>query len=351
MTRLLAVVLVLAGFACQTEAALISRPTVYSDGMVITHSALNNNLDEVFDEVNGLLDEANLDPSITFADGDLLSFASVNMSSATEGLILGQATSCTSATAEGQACWDTDDDMLRIGGGSAVGDWNMPDASIEDASPALTLRDTSDNVAYSLHLDTATGQQPYDYLTLFRGTKTSATGTFTASPSTPLVQFNSSNVLRLPTAGVRVDALAGTNLLYGSSNGTLTSGTAGRSLSVASGTIDADAEVYTDTKCMWWKNPAAGDDFKSIYFFKTAATITSLWCESDQTVTAMFQIDDGSPADVDSVDLTCDATPPEDTSLDGDVTAASGDRMDIDVASVASTPTWVSMCFTFTNDD
>lgn len=127
--------------------------------------------------------------------------------------------------------------------------------------------------------------------------------------------------------------------------------TAGRSLTLTGDDVAADPETYTDTKCLYWESPVATDDFKSIWFAKQAATITSIWCESDQTVTSMFQVDDGTPADVDSVDLTCDSTPPEDTALNGDATLASGDRMDIDVASVSGTPTWVSMCFTFTYDD
>lgn len=126
---------------------------------------------------------------------------------------------------------------------------------------------------------------------------------------------------------------------------------AGRSLTASTNTFDADAELYTDTKCLRFENPVAADDLKSIWYAKNAVTITSIWCESDQTVTAMLQVDDGTPADVDSVDLTCDATPPEDTSLDGDATMAAGDRLDLDVVSVASTPTWVTICWTSTKDD
>lgn len=127
--------------------------------------------------------------------------------------------------------------------------------------------------------------------------------------------------------------------------------TAGRSLTWSTNDIAADAELYTSTKCLYLEDPTADDDLKSIWYAKTAYTITSLWCESDQTVTAMLQVDDGSPADVDGTDLTCDSTPPEDTSLDGDATLAAGDRLDLDVASVSGTPTWVSICFTVTADD
>ena len=125
----------------------------------------------------------------------------------------------------------------------------------------------------------------------------------------------------------------------------------GRSLSASSGSMDADAELYTDTKCIYFESPVATDDFKSIWFAKQAATITSIWAESDQTVTFMLQVDDGSPADVDSVDLAPAAGTAEDTSLDGDATMAAGDRLDLAVTSVASTPTWCSICFTFTYND
>jgi hypothetical protein len=57
--------------------------------------------------------------SITVADGDLLDFSNSNASSTTDGIILPQNTSCASATAEGQVCWDSDDDGLYVGDGAA----------------------------------------------------------------------------------------------------------------------------------------------------------------------------------------------------------------------------------------
>jgi hypothetical protein len=57
--------------------------------------------------------------TITFADGDLVTFAAVNGSSTTEGLILPQAASVASCTAEGQICWDTDN-VLYIGNGGGT---------------------------------------------------------------------------------------------------------------------------------------------------------------------------------------------------------------------------------------
>ncbi len=128
---------------------------------------------------------------------------------------------------------------------------------------------------------------------------------------------------------------------------------AGRSLTLSGDSVEADVELYTDTKCIRFEDPVADDDLKSIWINDTANgfTATKLWCESDQTVTMMLQVDDGTPADMDSVDLVCISTPDTDTSLDGDATMAAGDRLDIDVASVASAPTWVTICWTGTYDD
>ena len=92
----------------------------------------------------------------------------------------------------------------------------------------------------------------------------------------------------------------------------------------------------------------AGDDFKSIWRNSTANafTLTELWAESDQTVTFMLQVDDGTPADIDTVDLAPAAGEAEDTSLDGDTEVAASEELDLAVTSVANTPTWVSICWT-----
>ena len=109
--------------------------------------------------------------------------------------------------------------------------------------------------------------------------------------------------------------------------------------------LDAD---QADTKCIWFENPVAGDDFKSIWRNSTANafTLTELWAESDQTVTFMLQVDDGTPADIDTVDLAPAAGEAEDTSLDGDTEVAASEELDLAVTSVANTPTWVSICWT-----
>lgn len=53
-------------------------------------------------------------------DGQLLNMSAINNSDATEGLRVPQATSCTAGTAEGQLCWDTDDDQLILGDGTST---------------------------------------------------------------------------------------------------------------------------------------------------------------------------------------------------------------------------------------
>ena len=109
--------------------------------------------------------------------------------------------------------------------------------------------------------------------------------------------------------------------------------------------LDAD---QADTKCLWFEDPVAADDFKSIWANKTANDfqVTEIWGESDQTVTFMLQLDDGTPADCDTVDLGPAAGEAEDTALDGDCLVAAGEELDLDIASVANTPTWVSICWT-----
>lgn len=135
-----------------------------------------------------------------------------------------------------------------------------------------------------------------------------------------------------------VDISANTNL------------TAGRSLTLSGDSVEADAELYTDSKTIYFENPTAADDFKSLWVAPTASTITSISCESDQTVNFDLQVDDGSATGVNGSDIAC-TTFATDSSLAGDTTMATGDRLDLAVTSVSGTPTWVSITFSFTKDD
>ncbi len=127
--------------------------------------------------------------------------------------------------------------------------------------------------------------------------------------------------------------------------------TAGRSLTLTTTTFGADSELYHHEKCLYIEDPLDADDLLSIFHFRKAATITGIWCESDQTVNMDLQLDDGTPADVHGTDLVCATTPAETASPAGDTGAGAGERLDLAITSVSGTPTWVSICFDFTYDD
>lgn len=153
-----------------------------------------------------------------------------------------------------------------------------------------------------------------------------------------------------------LDGTIGTADISGSAGITAaqTALTAGAYLTLSTNDLAVDAEAVTFNIC--WNYPAspvATDDNKSVWMNDTGKTLTilRLKCKSDQTVTMMPQVDDGSPADMDSVDLVCVSTPDTDTSLDGDATVADGDGIDIDTASVSGTPTWCTVCMTGTLSD
>lgn len=109
--------------------------------------------------------------------------------------------------------------------------------------------------------------------------------------------------------------------------------------------------ISTDTKGLYFENPTAADDLKSIWRPKQACTLMSIWAESDQTVSFFLEVDDGSPLSVDTAVLAPAAGTAEDTALNGDTTMAAGDRLDLAILSVANTPTWVSIQWTFRYDN
>jgi hypothetical protein len=107
----------------------VTEITINSDGLssTIVEAELDIISDGAIDlasEVSGLLPENNLAASLAFDDGDLLSFAAGSITTAIEGILLpGHATSCASATGEGQICVDRDDDsasLLWIGDGTTA---------------------------------------------------------------------------------------------------------------------------------------------------------------------------------------------------------------------------------------
>lgn len=125
---------------------------------------------------------------------------------------------------------------------------------------------------------------------------------------------------------------------------------AGRSLTLTDDTVDADAELYTDANTIWLSTPTANDDLKTLWVAPVGITITSISCESDQTVNFDLEIDDGSAAGVNGSDIAC-TTFATDSSLAGDTTMAAGDRLDLNISSVSGSPTWVSITYTYTKDE
>jgi len=165
------------------------------------------------------------------------------------------------------------------------------------------------------------------------------------------------DVTNLFTNNDTIDISDNTNLAAGTGI-TLTGDTLSADLGTSIDTTEIDADTITHadiadadqatTKCVYFEDPTADDDFQSLWANKTANDflITEIWAESDQTVAFDLQIDDGTPADVNGTDITPAAGEAEDTSLSGDTTLAAGEELDLAITSVTNTPTWVSICWT-----
>ncbi len=78
--------------------------------------------------------------NVTLADGVLMDLSGINDSATTEGLLLPQNTDCTTATAEGQICWDSDNDILRVGNGATTTAWTASVwSSLTNPTTSLSL--------------------------------------------------------------------------------------------------------------------------------------------------------------------------------------------------------------------
>jgi hypothetical protein len=143
-------------------------------------------------------------------------------------------------------------------------------------------------------------------------------------------------------------------------NGTIvvadTSITAGRSLTWSTDDLVADAELYTDTKCITIETPADADNFL-MYRVPLASTVTSLNCivEAATSAVIIFQECDTAGDNCSGIDgattITCDVDGQAD---DGALSNAGIDATDwirLDVGTVTGTVGHVTACLTYTKND
>jgi hypothetical protein len=147
-----------------------------------------------------------------------------------------------------------------------------------------------------------------------------------------------------------------TNIHSGNYTDTNTTYTAGRSLTLDSTTINADAELYTDTKCIIIENPTDDDNFL-MFRVPVASTITSLNCIVAAATSAVisFQECDSAGANCAGVDgettITCDADGQADDGTLSNAGIDAGDWIRLDVGTVTGTVGHLTACMTLTKDD
>lgn len=108
---------VVIGSAATTAITLTTDATGDGTDVVLPAQSVNGS-----EMLNNTVTETQLAAAITFADADNVSFASVSVTAAGEGLVLPlHATDCTTANAsvivDGQVCWESDANTLYIGDG------------------------------------------------------------------------------------------------------------------------------------------------------------------------------------------------------------------------------------------
>jgi hypothetical protein len=136
---------------------------------------------------------------------------------------------------------------------------------------------------------------------------------------------------------------------------------AGRSLTLtgaAPDTLDADAELYTTTKCILIETPADADD---LLFFRpdNAVTITSIDGIVESATSAVVVVSEcdsagdncGSANSKLEESLTCDVDGATDDGTIGNAGVAAGNWLRAQVGTVTGTPGHCTVCVTMTLDD
>lgn len=128
--------------------------------------------------------------------------------------------------------------------------------------------------------------------------------------------------------------------------------TSGAAESCTDALTQAELSALVFNECFTLYAPSAEiqltDDVTSVWRAPVAVTITEVWCETNTgTVNMDLQIDNGTPTDVMGADLVCAATAVSDSAgLTGSM--ASGDRLDLAITSVATSPTRLTVCIKYT---
>jgi hypothetical protein len=112
----------------------------------------------------------------------------------------------------------------------------------------------------------------------------------------------------------------------------------------------------TQTKCYRMADVDTSYDDESIFSNQEGMTwtIINMWCDSDDSgMTFDFQIDDGTPADVNGgAGVVCNKT--KDTVFGGDAgdqEVLDGETVDLDIIATVGSPTWATFCMTITKTD
>jgi hypothetical protein len=129
---------------------------------------------------------------------------------------------------------------------------------------------------------------------------------------------------------------------------------AGRSLTLSTNTVDADAELYEQTKCINI-DPAATTTSWFFYRFERAATITGIDCIVDAATSVVATVQEcdsngGSCGNTEAA-ITCAATNTTEASSIDDSAVDAGDYMRVTRGTVTGSPTQLMVCVTFTVND
>ena len=131
--------------------------------------------------------------------------------------------------------------------------------------------------------------------------------------------------------------------------------TAGRSLTAPSaGTIDADAELYTDTKCINI-DPAATTTDWFMYRTDAAITVTGIDCIVDAATSVVLTLREcdanGGTCGATEAAITCAATNTTEAAGIDDAAVDAGDWMRVLRGTVTGSPAQAVLCFTFQVND